>query len=56
MINASPWNLTKIAGSEHEYQMNTWDWPDTFKSGERRRVYIESRATILGQDDGAEVR
>jgi hypothetical protein len=56
MINASPWTLTKIANSEKEYQMNHWEWPQTFYPGASQRVYIESRAGILGQDDGAEVK
>lgn len=31
MINATPWNLTK--GEQSHYQMNTWEWPDTFAPG-----------------------
>lgn len=31
MINASPWNLTKI--DESAYQMNTWEWPSVFTPG-----------------------
>ncbi|KAF2820997.1 PLC-like phosphodiesterase [Ophiobolus disseminans] len=55
MINASPWNLTRIVGSERENQMNTWIWPDVFLPGTRQRVYIESRAGDNGRFDGAEV-
>jgi hypothetical protein len=43
MINATPWNLTKVAGPDGRYPSNTRQWPDKFLAGQSVRSNIESQ-------------